>query len=772
MFLSVLICHRGDLVLRNIIPCPRTHDCNASNDSNDTTILRDRIMYSHCSLNSPTILSYSALDAIAFAASHASNEQEVEAGPATPPPQYLASRPPSPGAGAPTLNEYSSFDSEFDGLPGGEGLEYILRNYSGEDLTHFGISPKDTTFAADVLDISPVTYTPPQWYKPYDDIPNDYDEQSTRTFDQPAMIDRQELANETASKLTGFTAMFQGARRSGGSPDSSTFVHPHSCRAGCGNLDDWEAMLHCQSELHTYQAWWHHHCAEGEEVHGSRDYWVCDPCHQRIERLRAGAPDALDDLPVFCSRPQACSAGTVAGFRAASVLMNDDDNDNDLDDEEDENDTEAQHPFIASGGKKRAHVEANELNDDTKQRKRAESYLPSDNEGSSSYDDEDGNDEDFVSKPRHSTKPRKPPHTRKPIVQRSTKATPTRKEAKQEDSDYGAVSSSDSEDDQSDRPLPSPIPQPSGNKPAGWCRKENVACIKSFKRLLRDPKLAASTPALYAAVSDRLKDRYNIYRPASGVKSQWCRKLRLATGIDERSRRRTDNLQTSLLSPDKKRTPEKKRAASQATKVLKTKKTQLSGVAAKPNTTSRPKTKAEKKADFASQTPDEQKSASKRSRSDFFDDTDKRQSKKKRFSDSTVSGDTTGTTSTRPIDAAPEDELLGTTPPSLHTTPTPPKSSNSYVPPVPPGSEWGYGDSRQPEDAAMVTAMKAREQAVRASTSPKGRRSHNSTGFAMDWAIAASLAEAEAEAKNGKRSAESDESSGDDGGNESKKRKE
>lgn len=719
-------------------------------------------MHSHCSLYSPTILSYSALDAMAFAASHASNEQEFEAGLAARLPQQFTSRSPSPGPRTPTLNEYSSFDSEFDGLLGGEGLEWILRNYSGEDLRHLAISPKDTTFAADVLDIPPVTYDPQQWYNPDDYIPNDYDDGDAGLFDQPATIDPQELANETSSQLTGFSAMFQGAHWSGGSPDSSSFVAPQSCRAGCGNGDDLHAMVHCQSELHTYQAWWHHHCTDGEMVHGSQDYWVCDPCHQRIQRIRAGAPDHGNDLAAFCSLPQASSARTAAGSYSAPVLIDDDDDANDMYEEEDEDDTEAGHHFVAPGGKKRAHVEVNELDHNTQQHKRAKTYLPSDNEGGSDYDDDDGDDEDFVSRPHHT---RKPTHTRKPNIPRPTRAAPARKEEKQEDSDYGTVSSSDSEDDESDRPLPSPIPQPSGNKPAGWCRKENVACIKSFKRLLRDPKLAASTPALYAAVSDRLKNRYNIYRPASGVKSQWCRKLRLATGIDERSRRRTDNLQTSLLSPEKKRSPEQKRSGSLTNKMPQTTKTQPSE-----GTSTQPKTKAQAKANSASQKPGEQKSARKRLRSNFFDETDERQSKTKRLSDSTISGNTTGTTSTRQIDAAPEDDVLGITPPSLHITPTPPTSSKSYVPPVPPGSEWGYGDSKQPEDAAVVAAMSAHEQAARISTPAKGRRSNNSVGFAMDWAIAASLAEAEGNKR--KRSSERDEASGDDGGNESRKRKE
>ncbi|CAD0088266.1 unnamed protein product [Aureobasidium mustum] len=115
------------------------------------------------------------------------------------------------------------------------------------------------------------------------------------------------------------------------------------------------------------------------------------------------------------------------------------------------------------------------------------------------------------------------------------------------------------DDDEYGRPARlsvAPAPTISSRKASAWSEDEDAACIKLMKEVCTLAQYAAiaGTEKRFEVVANRMKDEAGFNRTASGVKLQWNRRLRAASGFEDRGeKKRASGLTTSALSQGIKR---------------------------------------------------------------------------------------------------------------------------------------------------------------------------------------------------------------------------
>ncbi|KAG9944297.1 hypothetical protein KCU85_g8026, partial [Aureobasidium melanogenum] len=115
------------------------------------------------------------------------------------------------------------------------------------------------------------------------------------------------------------------------------------------------------------------------------------------------------------------------------------------------------------------------------------------------------------------------------------------------------------DDDEYERPARlsgAPAPTISSRKASAWSDDEDAACIKFMKEVCTLAQYAAiaGTEKRFEVVADRMKRETGFNRTASGVKLQWNRRLRAASGFEDRGeKKRASGLTTSALSQGTKR---------------------------------------------------------------------------------------------------------------------------------------------------------------------------------------------------------------------------
>ncbi|CAD0108550.1 unnamed protein product [Aureobasidium uvarum] len=95
-----------------------------------------------------------------------------------------------------------------------------------------------------------------------------------------------------------------------------------------------------------------------------------------------------------------------------------------------------------------------------------------------------------------------------------------------------------------------PAPIISSRKASTWSLAEDAACIKFMKEVctLAGYAAIAATEKRFEVVADRMKREAGFNRTASGVKLQWNRRLRAASGFEDRGeKKRASGLTTSAL---------------------------------------------------------------------------------------------------------------------------------------------------------------------------------------------------------------------------------
>lgn len=115
------------------------------------------------------------------------------------------------------------------------------------------------------------------------------------------------------------------------------------------------------------------------------------------------------------------------------------------------------------------------------------------------------------------------------------------------------------DDDEYERPARlsgAPAPTISSRKASAWSDAEDAACIKFMKEVctLHQYAAIAGTEKRFEVVADRMKREAGFNRTASGVKLQWNRRLRAASGFEDRGeKKRASGLTTSALGQGTKR---------------------------------------------------------------------------------------------------------------------------------------------------------------------------------------------------------------------------
>ncbi|KAH0364780.1 hypothetical protein KCU65_g6560, partial [Aureobasidium melanogenum] len=115
------------------------------------------------------------------------------------------------------------------------------------------------------------------------------------------------------------------------------------------------------------------------------------------------------------------------------------------------------------------------------------------------------------------------------------------------------------DDDEYERPARlsgTPAPTISSRKASAWSDDEDAACIKFMKEVCTLAQYAAiaGTEKRFEVVADRMKREAGFNRTASGVKLQWNRRLRAASGFEDRGeKKRAPGLTTSALGQGTKR---------------------------------------------------------------------------------------------------------------------------------------------------------------------------------------------------------------------------